>query len=235
MEHDEKQLERDIQNAIRARGLKEQMQLWEAERKQSQQSEQETDQKQEIRSLWPKVRTWVYTMSVAAALIGVVAIAVPVSMWNSACRQAYRWGHQQYAKWFAPASSVAPAAPVYTYTIDQLMAEASPSINRIEAENEQRAILGHENQILDALWKVKKGDYDVAALMLNDARQELNSSDADYRVELDDIQYLEALCYLGQDNRTKAYQLLLGIANSSSKHKAAAAQLVEKIDSQIKD
>ena len=35
MDVDNKQLERDIENAIRARGLREQMQQWEAERKQT--------------------------------------------------------------------------------------------------------------------------------------------------------------------------------------------------------
>lgn len=46
MDTDNRQLERDIENAIRARGLKEQMQLWESERKQ-----------QTKPSLWPNSAT----------------------------------------------------------------------------------------------------------------------------------------------------------------------------------
>ena len=221
MEFDEKQLERDIQNALRARGLREQMQQWEAERKREQQGETQ----QEIRSLWPKARKWVYTMSVAAALIGVIVMAVPSSMRHSAYRQAYR----QYAKWFGPTPSAPSTAPVYTYSIDQLMAMAAPSLKQIVDANEEKAILGHENLIHDAAWQVKAGNYDGAELLLQDGRAELGNGNADYYEQLDDIQYLEALCHLGQNRRTKAYKMLLGIAKSSSKHSAVAAELVEAI------
>ena len=66
MDIDNKQLEREIENAIRARGLKEQMQQWEAERKQqtdypriptaaSMPSREDIKSTQKL-SRWPKLR-----------------------------------------------------------------------------------------------------------------------------------------------------------------------------------
>ena len=45
----------------------------------------------------------------------------------------------------------------------------------------------------------------------------------------DDIDYLGALCHLGQNHRTKAQELLTAIAESNSRHHEAAAQLAEKV------
>ena len=46
-------------------------------------------------------------------------------------------------------------------------------------------------------------------------------------------EYLSALCYLGQNRRTKAKKILLTIVESNSHHREAASELVQAI-SEIK-
>lgn len=236
MDIDNKQLERDIENAIRARGLKEHMQQWEAERKQqtdypriptaaSMPSHEDIKPTQK-QSRWPKLRRTIYTLSAVAVLAGVVVMAVPMSVWKSSYRQASRWAYQQYAHYFLPSQ---PKKVVYENSTETLMAMATPSVNQIVADRYELEILGHEDLIQDAAWQIQKANYGVAEQILADAREALSTDDAHYQETMDDIEYLEALCHLGQNRRTKAKKLLIAIAESDSRHREAAAQLAEEI------
>ena len=236
MDIDNKQLEREIENAIRARGLKEQMQQWEAERKQqtdypriptaaSMPSREDIKSTQKL-SRWPKLRRTIYTLSAVAVLAGIVVMAVPTSVWKSSYRQASRWAYRQYAHYFLPSQ---PKKVVYENSTETLMAMATPSVNQIVSDRYELEILGHEDLIQDAAWQIQKANYGVAEQILADARDALSTDDAHYQETKDDIEYLEALCHLGQNRRTKAKKLLIDIAESDSRHREAAAQLAEEI------
>ena len=237
MDIDNKQLERDIENAIRARGLKEQMQQWEAERKQqtehprilvaaSMPSRGDSNPMQK-QSRWPKLRRTIYTLSAVAVLAGIVVMAVPTSVWKSSYRQASRWAYRQYAHYFLPSQS---KKVVYENSTETLMAMATPTVNQIVADRYELEILGHEDLIQDAAWQIQKANYAVAEQILADARDALSTTSAHYQETMDDIEYLEALCFLGQNRRTQAKKLLTAIAQSNSRHREAAAQLAEEIE-----
>ena len=233
MDIDNKQLERDIENAIRARGLKELMQQWDAERKPTDYpciptaaSTSSAEDSKPRQSRWPKLRRTIYTLSAVAVLVGVMLMAVPTSVWKSTYRQASRWAYRQYALYFAPSQT---KQPTYEHTIDDLMAMATPSVNQIVADRYELEILGHEDLIQDAAWQIQKANYAVAEEILADARDLLNTTDAHYQQTMDDIEYLEALCHLGQNRRTKAKKLLIAIAQSDSRHRETAARLAEEI------
>ena len=68
----EEMLEQDIIRAIRARGLREQMQEWESEAK----------PKQIIRPLKTRMLRVLTPIAVAAMLIGVIVTVVPASTWR---------------------------------------------------------------------------------------------------------------------------------------------------------
>lgn len=237
MDIDNKQLERDIENAIRARGLKEQMQRWEAERKQqtdypripaaASMPSREDFKSTQKPSRWPKLRRTIYTLSAVAVLAGIVVMAVPMSVWKSSYRQASRWAYQQYAHYLLPSQ---PKKVVYENSTETLMAMATPHVNQIVADRYELEILGHEDLIQDAAWQIQKANYGVAEQILADARDALSTNDTYYQVSLDDIEFLEALCHLGQNRRTKAKKLLIDIAESDSRHREAAAQLAEEIE-----
>lgn len=235
MDTDNKQLERDIENAIRARGLKEQMKQWEAERKQTDYPSipiaASVPSCEDIKptqkpSRWPKLRRTIYTLSAVAVLAGVVAMAVPTSVWKSSYRQASRWAYRQYAHYFLPSQT---KKTTYENSIETLMAMASPSVNHIEAHRHELEILGHEDLIQEAIMKMHAGDYTMAEDMLSDAREALSTDDAHYQESMDDIVYLEALCQLGQGHRSKAKKLLTAIAESNSRHREEAAKLAAEI------
>ena len=214
MDIDNKQLERDIENAIRARGLKEQMQQWEAERKQqtehprilvaaSMPSRGDSNPMQK-QSRWPKLRRTIYTLSAVAVLAGIVVMAVPTSVWKSSYRQASRWAYRQYAHYFLPKTT----APAYEHTIEELMAMAKPFVHQIECSYYEQEILGHENPMHEATWLILKGDYAVALSILDEIRLNLTEDNAHYQTTKEDIEYLSALCHLGQNRRTKAKKML---------------------------
>ena len=236
MDIDNKQLEHDIENAIRARGLKEQMQQWESERKQQIEHPRISaaasmpsrgDSKPMLKqSRWPKLRRTIYTLSAVAVLAGIVVMAVPMSVWKSSYRQASRWAYQQYAHYFLPSQ---PKKVVYENSTETLMAMATPSVNQIVADRYELEILGHEDLIQDAAWQIQKANYGVAEQILADARDALSTNDTYYQASLDDIEFLEALCHLGQNRRSKAKKMLTAIAESDSRHREAAAQLAEEI------
>jgi hypothetical protein len=236
MDIDNKQLERDIENAIRARGLKEQMQQWEAERKQQIEHPRipaaaSVPSREDIMSTqkpsrWPKLRRTIYTLSAVAVLAGIVVMAVPTSVWKSSYRQASRWAYQQYAHYFLPSP---PKKVVYENSTETLMAMATPSVNQIVSDRYELEILGHEDLIQDAAWQIQKANYGVAEQILADARDALSTNDTYYQASLDDIEFLEALCHLGQNRRTKAKKMLTTIAESDSRHRETAAQLAEEI------
>lgn len=231
MNIDDKELERNIENAFRARGLKEAMQQWEAGRKQnadhphipstvSMPTHKETNQSK-LRNL----RRTIYSLSAVAVLVGILVMVVPASTWRIGYRQASRWAYKQYAHYFLPKA----AAPAYEHTIDELMAMAKPSVQQIECSYYEQEILGRENPMHEATWLILKGDYIVALSMLDEIRQNLTEDNVHYQTTKEDIEYLSAISYLGQNRRTKAKKMLLTIAESNSHHRAAASELVQAI------
>ena len=240
MDIDNKQLERDIENAFRARGLREQMQQWEDDLHRIPKPGVEPaaaatpmDQKPQSKSsAWPKLRRTIYTLSAVAVLAGIVIMAVPKSTYH----QASRWAYRQYAHYFAPAkpTKVEQHANTQPETlispeVMEWMAMAAPSVTRLANDRQDLEIQGHEDTILDAAAKIQHGDYAVVEDILAEAREALSPNDPHYQQTLEDIEYLEALCLLGQNQREKAKQLLTAIAHSNSRHRKAAAKLVEKI------
>lgn len=229
MNIDDKELERDIENAFRARGLKEAMHQWEAERKQTSDHPRIPTQDEFQPSKWRSLRRTIYSLSAVAVLVGILVMAVPVSTWRTGYRQASRWAYKQYAHYFLPKAT----APAYEHTVDELMAMAKPSVQQIECSYYEQEILGRENPMHEATWLILKGDYIVALSMLDEIRQNLTEENAHYQTTKEDIEYLSALCYLGQNRRTKAKKILLTIAESNSHHCEAASKLVQAI-SEIK-
>lgn len=225
MDIDNKQLARDIENAIRARGLKEQMQQWDIEAKGDRRGgEEESEPK--ITS-WQKIRRMVYAVSAVAAVVAILVIIVPVSTWQTTYRQLTRWGYEQYAHYFLKPQL--KQSVVYQHTIEELMAMAEPSIKDIADNYYEQEILGHENPMHEATWQILIGNYAIAQSILEDAKETLNSNDKYYQNTMEDIAYLDALCYLGQNHRTKAIKLLNNIAKSNSRHSQRATWLVEEI------
>lgn len=200
MNIDDKELERDIENAFRARGLKEAMHQWEAERKQTADHPRIPTQDEFKPSKWRSLRHTIYSLSAVAVLVGILVMAVPVSTWRTGYRQASRWAYKQYAHYFLPKAT----APAYEHTVDELMAMAKPSVQQIECSYYEQEILGRENPMHEATWLILKGDYIVALSMLDEIRQNLTEDNAHYQTTKEDIEYLSALCYLGQNRRTKA-------------------------------
>lgn len=225
MNIDDKELERDIENAFRARGLKAAMRQWDIETK-GERREGEEAIEPEITS-WQKIRGMVYAVSAVAAVVAILVIIVPASTWQTTYRQLTRWGYEQYAHYFLKPQL--KQSVVYQHTIEELMAMAEPSIKDIADNYYEQEILGHENPMHEATWQILIGNYAVAQSILEDAKETLNSNDKYYQNTMEDIAYLDALCYLGQNHRTKAIKLLNNISKSNSRHSQRATWLVEEI------
>jgi hypothetical protein len=204
----DKQLEQDIIRAIQARGLREQMQAWDEENRRKQTSST-------IRPLWPRLRKVVYSVAIAAMFVGVIIAVIPASTWQ----KGYRMVLQEYAHWFNP-------KPVYQHSSAEILAQAAPSIEEIGARNQYSHALGHEDPILEAVIEMNAGHYKGAQRILNDVQESIVESDSSYKEISDDLNYLDALCELGQGHRKKAYRQLQSIAVSDSRHASQAAELV---------
>ena len=228
MDVDNKQLERDIENAIRARGLKEQMKQWDAmrQKKDDYPSIPTAEAKETTRSKGLKIRRTIYSLSAVALLAGVLVMAVPASTWRIGYIQVTRWAYKQYAYYFLPQKTT---VPTYENTIDELMAMATPSVKQVEDSYYEREILGHENLMHEAIWLIIRGDYAVAQDILKEVRQSISSETVDYQTVMEDVEYLNALCYLGQNERAKAKKLLMAIAESESRHRDQALELAKEI------
>ena len=225
MDIDNKQLARDIENAIRARGLKEAMRQWDIDAKGERRGCEEAIEPK-ITS-WQKIRRRVYAVSAVAAVVAILVIIVPASTWQTTYRQLTRWGYEQYAHYFLKPQL--KQSVVYQHTIEELMAMAEPSIKDIANNYYEQDILGHENPMHEAVWQILMGNYTVAQSILEDVKQNSDLSNAKYQTIMDDIAYLNALCDLGQNRRTKAKKALRTIANSSSKHSEIASALAKEI------
>ena len=227
MNIDDKELERDIENAFRARGLKEAMHQWEAERKQTADHPRIPTQDEFKPSKWRSLRRTIYSLSAVAVLVGILVMAVPLSTWRTGYRQVSRWAYKQYAHYFLKPQQ--KQSVVYQHTIEELMAMAEPSIKDIADNYYEQEILGHENPMHEATWQILIGNYAIAQSILEDAKETLNTNDKYHQNTMEDIAYLDALCYLGQNHRTKAMKLLNNIAKSNSRHSQRAIWLVEEI------
>jgi hypothetical protein len=225
MNIDDKELERNIENAFRARGLKEAMRQWDIDAKGERRGcEEASDPK--ITS-WQKIRRNVYAVSAVAAVAAILVIIVPASTWQTTYLQLTRWGYEQYAHYFLKPQL--KQSVVYQHTIEELMAMVEPSIKDIADNYYEQEILGHENPMHEATWQILIGNYAVAQSILEDVKETLNTNDKYYQNTMEDIAYLDALCYLGQNHRTKAIKLLNNIAKSNSRHSQRATWLVEEI------
>ena len=245
MDIDDKKLEREIQNAIRARGLKEQMKQWEADRKQqtdyphipaaasmlepcASMSAAPASASKPVASQprQHKLRRTIFILSAVAVLVGVVVMVVPVSVWKSGYRQASRWAYQQYAHYFLQDSRQVYSIQSHM-SPEAMLAMVKPSLEQMIDERVEKQILGHEDMIQDAAWQIIKGNYAVAQSILEDAREELSQDDPDYQDDMDDLDYLLALCYYAQGQLPRAEALLQSIADSDSRHSQAAADLLK--------
>ncbi len=202
------QVEQDIIRAIQARGLREQMQAWDEENRRKQASSTN-------RSLWPRIRKVVYPIAIAAMLVGVIIAVIPASTWH----QGYRMAMRQYAHWFKP-------KPVYQNTSTYILAQASSSIEEIGTRNQTSHALGHEDPFTEAVVEMKAGHYKAAQRILNDIQESIPEAHPRYQEIVDDVEYLDALCELGQGHRKKAYRQLKSIAKSDSRHASQATELL---------
>ena len=206
----ENKLKRDIENAIRARGLREQMQQWEAE------AQGLRLVKPKARPLWSRIRKVVYPIAIAAMFCGVIWTVVPASTW----RDGYRMAQREYARRFAP-------KPTYQNSSEVLLALAKPDVSEIGSRNADRHALGHEDPIMEAVTAMQSGHYRAAQSILDDVQSATAETDARYQEIMDDVDYLYAICDLGRGRRTKAYRQLQTIAKSDSRHARQAAELVK--------
>lgn len=202
----EEKLEQDIIRAIRARGLREQMQQWESEAK----------PKQTIRPLWPRVLKVLTPIAVAAMLIGVVVTVVPASSWKYGYRQIQR----EYARLFHP-------KPQYQNSSEVLLALADPSICEVGERSNSSYALGHDDPVFEAVMEMNSGHYRAAQSILDDVQSTTSESNPRYAEIMDDVDYLDALCYLGRGYRAKAYRQLKAISTSDSRHACQAAELIK--------
>ena len=225
MDIDNKQLARDIENAIRARGLKEAMRQWDIDAKGERRGCEEAIEPKITSG--QKIRRRVYAVSAVAAVVAILVIIVPASTWQTTYRQLTRWGYEQYAHYFLKPQL--KQSVVYQHTIEELMAMVEPSIKDIADNYYEQEILGHENPMHEATWQILIGNYAVAQSILEDVKETLNTNDKYYQNTMEDIAYLDALCHLGQNHRTKAIKLLNNIAKSNSRHNQRATWLVEEI------
>ena len=223
MDIDNKRLERDIENAIRARGLKEQMHQWDTEAKGEKREVKGDEAGEQKITPWRKIRRTIYSLSAVAAVAAILIVAIPASTY----RQVARWGYRQYAQYILKQQPKQPV--VYEHTITELMAMAEPSVKNIADSYYELEILGHENPMNEAFWLIIKGNYDMAQILLSDARKIYSEPQQFNQSILYDIEYLEAICYLGQNQRKKALNRLTAIANSDSPHKDAAATLAAEM------
>ena len=222
MDIDNKLLERDIENAIRARGLMQQMQQWDKEAKGERREVKGDEAREQKITPWRKIRRTIYSLSAVAAVAAILIVAIPASTY----RQVARWGYRQYAQYFL---NQQPKQPVYEHTITELMAMSEPSVKNIADSYYELEILGHENPMNEAFWLIIKGNYDMAQILLSDAKEIYNDPQYFDQSILYDIEYLEAICYLGQNQRKKALNRLTAIANSDSPHKDLAATLAAEM------
>lgn len=203
----ENNLEKDIENAIRARGLREQMQQWETEAQ---------TPKQTVRPLWPRIRKVVYPIAIAAMLCGVIWAVVPTSTWHYGLRVI----KHEYARRFNP-------KPVYENSSKVLLALTADEVAEIGAHNHGSHALGTEDPIYEAVTAMQDGHYRVAQGILEDVISTTAETDPRYQEIMDDVDYLNAICDLGRDRRSKAYRQLKAIAQSDSRHARQAAELIK--------
>ena len=202
----EEQLEQDIINAIRARGLREQMQQWESEAK----------PQQTIRPLWPRVMKILSPIAVAAVLIGIIVTVVPTSTWYYGYRQIQR----EFARFFHQ-------KPQYQNSSEVLLALAEPSISEVGERSNSSHALGHDDPVYEAVMEMNAGHYRAAQSILDDVQCTTSESNPRYDEIMDDVDYLYALCELGRGSRTKAYRQLKAISTSDSRHARQAAELIK--------
>ena len=172
MDIDNKQLEREIENAIRARGLKEQMLQWDKEAKGERREVKGNEASEQKITPWRKIRRTIYSLSAVAAVVAILIVAIPPSTWHSTYHQLSRWGYRQYAHFFLKQQPKQPV--VYEHTITELMAMADPSVKDIADSYYEQEILGHENPMNEAFWLIIKGNYDMAQIILSDAKEIYN-------------------------------------------------------------
>lgn len=228
------QLERDIENAIRARGLKEQMQQWDEEEK----------RKSSKQWRWRKARRWLYSLSVVAAVALVLICIVPASTWRQAWKMGRYTLYQQYARYFHKPSAT------YKNSSEDILLMAQSDIAEIGERNSESHALGANDPIAEITGEMQNGNYALAHRMLEDV--ELDESEPRYEETQVDVEYLCALCELGlaMDNeeevteddsskycikrgktakqRRMAKRMLEEIAQSESRHAPQAAALVEE-------
>ncbi len=203
---DNEKLEKDIIRAFQARGLREQMQQWDEEKRLQKQK----------RPLWHRLRKVVYPVAVAAMLCGVIYAVVPASMWH----YAYCVAQREYAHFFRQ-------EPAYQNSSEVLLALASNSIEEIATRNQNSHILGHDDPMLEVVTEMKTGHYRTAQSILDDIQSATDESNPRYNEIMDDVDYLSALCELGRGQRQKAYRQLTVISNSDSRHALQAAELLK--------
>ena len=208
-------LERDIVNAIRARGLKESMEQWEqaALGENTQENTQEPSQPEVIK-LPPKRAKYIWsTMGIAASLLLVVTLTIPQSTWQ----QVYHYGQRQYAKYILHRGST---PKVSTMPDGQFFALAEPVVNDMETRYQNLAPAGVNSLMFEAIVEMQGSQYDSALLTLQDLDDNTISSD--------DIQLLEAICHAHLGHRRDAKKLLNNLIESESKHAELARQLISQ-------
>lgn len=219
-------LEQDINNAFRARGLREAMQTWdeEARRKQEQEQKpkQEQEQKQEPKQHIVPLRTArrLFTaLAVAAVLCGLIVTAVPVSTW----RTGYRFAVREIAR----LSGRDTRTQHYANTDEVLLALASPAVDEIAERAQNATALGAGSLLAEAAEEMRQGHYRIARALLDDAASSLDADDSSDALFADDIDYMAAVCELGLGHRARAKRLLSAIAAAPGPYSARAAELLK--------
>ncbi len=138
--------EREIENAFRARGLKEAMQQWEVENRLKQ------------RSNLKRLIRW----SIAAAAVVLLTLMIYPQR-----NTIYRWAYKQYVQYVIKKRST-PAVSTERY-----YALTDKALNNIN-DNYSVSSMGANDQIIEAVTEIQNGDYTNAFFILGEIDSEDN-------------------------------------------------------------
>lgn len=213
MEEKEDILEREIINAIRARGLKEAMQRWEEEDKLAQQKKSKRWKKTVIALLTP--------VAIAAMLAGVVFLT-PASWQRYAYRQAREYAYRIFPN--RPAQRPANT----TFNPEEWYALAEPSLVSVATRYPEYTPGGSNSLVYEAVEDMRLRNFHIALSTLQYAEEELSEDDPHYQTISEDIDYLSALCEYMLGNTKKATKALKAIAAGNGIHQADAKKLLTR-------
>ena len=213
-------LEQEIENAIRARGLKEAMQQWEKENKLNNAAPASTEEstpeynhpKSRIRPIWRVFMSF----GAAAAVLVLVFFTLPQSF----KRDTYRWAYREYAKYF---KHTTPRPKTDNAPPDTFYALAAPAVEELENKYESIAPAGADTRMHEAVADVQYGRYVSALTIILELKENITIENED------DLLFLEAVCEASLSNTRRAKEIFSELIVKSETYKDLASQLTNEL------